>query len=156
MRRFAWRLQRVLDIKTKQEQTERTRLFAITEKLAQTRGELLMQKRMLNNMIRDLAELPAKKRLSEQEFFLKCSKTNDELIEKLKNAVAELGTQQKEKITEVLKLKQFKEGLEKLRAEAKQEFITQQERLEQKQADEMTAIGFSRKILRKEKIKNSN
>ncbi|MFC1677643.1 hypothetical protein ACFL3G_11360 [Planctomycetota bacterium] len=156
MRRFAWRLQRVLDIKTKQEQTERARLFAITEKLAQTRGELLMQKRILKNMIRDLAKLPAKKRLAEQEFFLKCSKINDQLIEKLKNTVTELETQQKEKIADVLKLKQFKEGLEKLRAEAKQEFITQQEKLEQKRSDEMTAIGFSRKILRKEKINNSN
>ena len=86
---------------------------------------------------------------------MKSSKKNDELIEKLKNTVTELETQQKEKIADVLKLKQYKEGLEKLRAEAKQEFITQQEKLEQKQADEMTAIGFSRKLLRKEKINNS-
>ena len=42
------------------------------------------------------------------------SSTNDELIKKLKAKERELQAQQRDKIVEVLKLKRFKEGLEKL------------------------------------------
>jgi hypothetical protein len=41
MKRFVWRLQRVLEIKKKEEQKTRAELFELTERLAQARGELL-------------------------------------------------------------------------------------------------------------------
>jgi flagellar FliJ protein len=148
MKRFAWRLQRLLDIKAKEEQIKRAELLGVTEKLAQTRGGLAMQKRLLKNIIDGLAEEPPAKRLARQELFLKSSVTNDELIEKLESRVRQLETQQKEKIAEVLKARRFKEGLEKLRVEAKSQFIKEQETLEQKEADEMAAIGFARKMTR--------
>ena len=154
MKRFVWRLQRVLDIKSKEEEIKRAELFAITEELARTRGELFTQKRMLKKLIDSLAEESPKKRLGKQEFFLRCSATTDELIKKLESKVNELGTRQREKIAEVLKIKRFKEGLEKLRVEAKMQFIKEQERLEQKDADEMTIMGFARKIMRRDKAGN--
>jgi len=147
MRRFVWRLQRVLDIKTKAEQAKRVELLELTEKLAQTRGELLMQKRILEDIIDGLAGEKPKKRLGQQEFFLKWAATNDELIKKLKGKNRELEAQQREKIVEVLKLKKFKEGLERLRDKAKMQFIKEQEKLEQKELDEGAIIGFTRKII---------
>lgn len=147
MKRFVWRLQRVLDIKAKQEQTKKAELVEITEKLAQTRSELLAQKRILENIINGLTEEHPKKRLSKQEFFLKCSATNDELIEKLQGRISELESQQREKIAEVLKLRRFREGLEKLRAKAKTRFIKEQEKLEQKESDEQATISFTRKMM---------
>jgi len=154
MRRFVWRLQRVLDIKTKAEQARRAELLELTEKLAQTRGELLMQKRILEDIIDGLAGKNPKKRLSQQEFFLKWAATNDELIEKLKEKERKLKLQQREKIAEVLKLKRFKEGLEKLRDKAKMQFITEQEKLEQKELDEGAMIGFARRIIQQNKGRN--
>ena len=147
MKRFAWRLQRVLDIKAKEEQIKRAELLGVTEKLAQARGGLAMQKRLLRNVIDGLAEEHPGKRLARQELFLKSSATDDELIEKLESRVGQLETEQKEKIAEVLKARRFKEGLENLRVEAKAEFIREQEKLDQKEADEMTTIGFARKII---------
>ena len=147
MRRFVWRLQRVLDIKTKAEQAKRVELLELTGKLAQTRGELLMQKRILEDIIDGLAGKKPKKRLGQQEFFLKWAATNDELIKKLKGKKRELEAQQREKIVEVLKLKKFKEGLERLRDKAKMQFIKEQEKLEQKELDEGAIIGFTRKII---------
>ena len=155
MKRFAWRLQRVLDIKAKEEQTKRAELFSITGKLAQVRGELLIQKRLLKNIINSLTKERPMRRLGKQEFFLRCSATNDELIRKLESKVNELETRQKGKIAEVLKVKRFKEGLNKLRVEAKTQFIKEQERLEQKDADEMTIMGFARKIMQQGKVGNS-
>ena len=149
MKRFAWRLQRVLDIKAKEEQTKRSELLAITEKLAQTQGQLLLQKRILDDIIADISGQKPGIRLSEQEFFLKCSATTNELIKELKNKVSVLETQQREKIAEVLKIRRFKEGLDRLRTEAKRQFINEQEKIEQKELDEGSAIVFARKIMNK-------
>jgi flagellar FliJ protein len=155
MKRFAWRLQRVLDIKRKEEQIKKAELLEITGELAQVRGKLLIQKRLLKNIIDSLTKEHPRIRLNKQEFFLRCSATNDELIKKLESEVKELETRQKGKIAEVLKVKRFKEGLNKLRVEAKTQFIKEQERLEQKDADEMTIMGFARKIVQQDKVDNS-
>jgi len=148
MKRFVWRLQRVLEVKTKEEQTKRAELLELTEKLAKTRGELLRQQRILEGIISEITGENPRKRLGEQEFFLKYSVTNDELIKKLKNKASDLESQQRKKIIEVLRAKRFKEGLEKLRAEAKSKFIKEQEKLEQKELDEGATISFARRNLK--------
>lgn len=148
MKRFAWRLQRVLDIKTKEEQTKKAELVRLTEKVAQTRSKLLTQKRILDNIIDDLTGQHPKKRLSKQEFFLRCSVTDDEIIKELKEKLSELESAKKQKIAEVLKAKRFKEGMEKLRAQAKTKFIKEQEKLEQKELDERATFRFARKLIR--------
>ncbi len=156
MKRFAWRLQRVFDIKTKEEQAKRAELLELTGKLAQVRGELLTQQRILEDIIDGLTRKDAQKRLGEQEFFLKCSTTNDEQIKKLKDKECELESQQRKKIREVLKVRRFKKSLERLRAEAKREFIKSAEKLEQKELDEGATISFARKIMQQEKIKTAD
>ncbi len=145
MKRFVWRLQRVLDIRKKEEQKARAELLELTERLAQTRGELLMQQKMLEDIINVLTGENPKKRLGKQEFFLKFSAASDEQIKKLEDKVKELESQQRDKIAEVLKLRRFKEGLEKLRTEAKMRFIKEQEKLEQKQLDEGATVSFVRR-----------
>jgi len=140
-------LQRVLDIKRKAEQIKRAELLELTEKLAQTRGGLLTQKRILEDIISEIAGKKPKRRLGQQEFFLKWAATNDELIKKLKGKERRLQSEQRGKIVEVLKLKRFNEGLERLREKAKMQFIKEQEKLEQKELDEGAAIGFARKII---------
>ena len=150
MKKFVWRLQRVLDIKKKEEQKKQSELLSITERLAHVRGELLVRKKILENIIDGLAKENPAKRLEKQEFFLRCSTTNDEVIRKLENKINELETQQREKKAEVLKLKRFNKSLEKLRTEAKMQFIKEQDRLEQKEADEMSTIRFARNIISQE------
>jgi len=146
MKRFAWRLQRVLDIKKKEEQKKRAELLELMERVAQIRGELLTQQKILEDIINGLTGENHKKRLGEQEFFLRYSATSDEQIKKLKNKLSELESRQREKIAEVLKIRRFKEGLEKLRVEAKIQFIKEQEKLEQKQLDEGAIVSFVRKV----------
>jgi flagellar FliJ protein len=146
MTRFVWRLQRVLDIRKKEEQKARAELLELTERLAQTRGELLIQQKMLEDIINGLTGENPKKRLGRQEFFLKFSAASDEQIKKLEDKVNELESQQRDKIAEVLKLRRLKEGMEKLRTEAKMQFIKEQEKLEQKQLDEGATVSFVRKV----------
>lgn len=145
MKRFVWRLQRVLDIRTKEEQKAKSELLKLTEKLAETRSELLAWRKRLEEIINGLVVENPKQRLGKQEFFLRYSTTSDEQIERLENRVKELESEQRDKIAEVLKLRRFKEGLEKLRAEAKMRFVKEQEKLEQHQLDERATVSFVRK-----------
>ncbi len=147
MKRFVWRLQRILEIETKKEQKIRSELLELTEKLAETRGTLLTQQMILKEIMAGLAGENPKKRLGRQEFFLKFSGTSDERIEKLKEKMSALESQQREKIAELLKVRRFKEGLEKLRAEAKTQFMKEQEKLEQKELDEMASVSFARNMI---------
>lgn len=155
MKRFAWKLQRLLDIKKKEEQAKRAELLAVTEQLAQLRGNLLMQKSLLKSLIRDLAKESPRDRLSKQELFLKSSATSDERIKELKKKVNEFKEKQEEKIAELLEVNRYKEGLNKLREKAKTEFIEEQEKLEQKEADEMSTISFARKMTPQGKFESS-
>jgi flagellar biosynthesis chaperone FliJ len=146
MKRFVWRLQRVLEIRAKEEQKARAELLKLTEKLAETQSELLIWRKMLEEIINGLAVGDPKERLGRQEFFLRYSVASDEQIKELKNRMKELESKQREKIAEVIKLKRFKEGLEKLRVEAKIQFIQEQEKLDQQQLDEAATVLFVRKI----------
>jgi len=147
MKRFVWRLQRVLEIKKKEEENKRSELLEITEKLAQTRAELITKQRIIDDIVTEISRENPKKRLCKQEFFLKFSATSNEKIKKLKNSISKLELQQREKIAEFLKVRRSKEGLERLRAEAKMCFIKEQEKLEQKELDEGATTSFARQMI---------
>lgn len=147
MKRFVWRLQRVLEIKQSELQMKKAELFKLTELLAVTRTALLNQQRILRQSIEEVAKNDTKDKLGQQRLLLISSRVNDEKIKQLKIKVEELQKKQKEKVAEFLKLKRFTEGLEKLREKAKQEYILQQEKLEQKEMDERASLSFARSML---------
>jgi flagellar export protein FliJ len=144
MKQFVWRLQKVLDVKGKEEQLRRTELFRLTERLAAKRGELLMRQRVLQDAMADIRADTSPQRVGVQELFLKYTAANDEQIRKLSDEVSTLEQEQKRKTAEVLAIRRFKKGLEKLREEARRRFIEEQEKLEQKTLDEMTTTAFAR------------
>jgi flagellar export protein FliJ len=143
MKQFVWRLQRVLEIRKKEEKKKRIELLQLTEKLAATRSELLLKKNILDDIIQNLSKENTKQRIAKQELFLTYAKTNNEYIKMLNKKVHELELQQKEKIEEVLKIRKLKDGLEKLKTEAKVQYIREQENYEQKEIDEGANISFA-------------
>jgi flagellar biosynthesis chaperone FliJ len=144
----------VLDVKAKQEQIKTQELFVITDKLAQTRSSLLAQQQMLRDILESIASESPKDRLEKQAFFLRNSAATDELIKKLKANIIELEAKQKEKVAEVMKLRRFKESLERLREQAQRKYIEAQEKLEQKQLDETATLSFARERRSSEQEKN--
>jgi len=144
MRRFVWRLQRVLDVKTKEEQIKRTELFRLTEQLAAKRGELLMRERTLQDLLDQIRKDSSPERWSAQELLLQRAAVDDQQIRRLKEEIAALEIRHREKTAEVLAVRRFKEGLEKLRAQAKEDYIREEERLEQRELDERTTITYAR------------
>ena len=147
MKKFEWRLQRVLDIRIMQEQKARSELFTITEQLAAFRTQLLLQKKILEDIINEMSRNNTKDRIFEQEFFLSNSAASNNKINKLKEKIKELELQQKQKIQDVLQLRKATEGMEKLRTEAKERYIKEQEIIEQKELDEESGILFVRNLI---------
>jgi flagellar export protein FliJ len=145
MKRFVWRLQKVLDVKTKQEEIQRIELFRLTEKLTEKQSELLLCQRVLRDLIDGISRDRSSQRLTAQEFFLKQAATSDEQIRGLKNQVAELKARQKEKTAELLAVRRSKEGLERLRAQAREQFMREQDKLEQKELDDRSTMAFARR-----------
>jgi flagellar export protein FliJ len=145
MKRFVWRLQKVLDVRAKQEEIKRIELVRLTEKLAERQSELLMCQRVLQDIIDGISRDSSSRRLTAQEFFLKQAVTNDERIRALKKEIVELEVRQNEKTAELLAVRRSREALERLRAEAREQFIREQERLEQKELDDGSIMAFARK-----------
>jgi flagellar biosynthesis chaperone FliJ len=144
MKRFVWRLQRVLDVKTKQEQIKRNELFQLAEQLAATRGELLLRQRILQDLMTEIKGQEAPRRWNAQEFLLRHAEADDVEIRRLQEEIAALHVRHQQKTAEVLAVRRFKEGLERLREQAKEEYIREQEKAEQRESDERSTMAFVR------------
>jgi len=146
MKKFVWRLQKVLEINEKRQQAKKAELFKVTEKLALARANLLAQQRILQDLIEDVAKQNPAERLDKQQLLLKSTKKNDELIRKYEDKIRQLEMDQKQLIAEFLKIKRFTESLKNLREQDKHKFIIEQEKLEQKEMDEHTSMRFAARL----------
>ena len=144
MAKFVWRLQRVLEVKKKQEQAVRMEVLHLAEQVAQLRCQLLMQKQNLKNMLETVAETPPAERMNQQALVMNYAKGSQIRIKAMEDQVQALSVQKQEKTKELRVLKQTTEGLGRLKSNAKQQFIKDENRKEQKMADELTLAKHAR------------
>jgi flagellar FliJ protein len=147
VKRFRWKLQRLLDVKVKQENLKKAQLFALTQKIAEARQNLLMRQRKLRDMLAELAKKQGQERLRQQQIFLKAVTVADEQIKELKKQLQKLETQKKSLTSEMLELRKFRKSLERLREIAKEEYETEVKKFEQNQLDETSSTAFARTML---------
>jgi flagellar export protein FliJ len=148
MKKFLWRLQKVLDVNLKRQQAKRIELFKVSEKLVMARTNLLAQRRILQGLIENVAKKAITERMSHQELLLKSTKRNDELIKKYEDEIRRLELERKKLTEEFMKLRRSTKAMEKLREKNKQQFIAEQEKLEQKEMDEHTSMRFAGELIR--------
>jgi flagellar FliJ protein len=147
MKRFAWRLQRLLDVKTKQQDLLRTELMALGERIAHIRAGIMMHKAEIRNRLSELRHLPADQRPARQQMFLQFVHVLDSRIQSLERSAADLEEQRKKKIKELMEVRKNQKSLENLRLRAKETYHQQQEMAQQKDTDETSSISYARKIL---------
>ena len=145
MARFTWRLQKVLDVKDKLEQVKRAELLQIAEQIAETRAALLNQQRILREALDQITRLDPHARVGQQEFFLRHVSVNDEKIRQFKDRILELESSHRRKAAELMEVRRSKEALERLKEKARQRFVQEQERLEQKESDDRAGMAFVRR-----------
>ncbi|MDD5135146.1 MAG: flagellar FliJ family protein [Phycisphaerae bacterium] len=144
MKKFVWRAQKVLDVRKIEEQRKKNELLKIMENLTGKISLFVAKKALLREMLEKLNTQDLNKNFEQRRMFFRHLAVNDSAIEQLKKEIAALEAEQKEKIAELLKIRQYSQGLEKLRAQAKEKFYAEQEKVEQRQADEDAVMKYAR------------
>lgn len=147
MKRFNWRLQRFLDIKIKQEEVIRAELVSLTEQAVGIRGQIMIRKTTLRQLLRDLGEKDACERVGKQALFLRHAQVSEDAIRKLEFKLAKIEELRQQKIVEIMEMRKFRKGLENLRDKAKEEYDQEQSKIEQNDLDDKTSISYARKIM---------
>jgi len=146
MARFVWRLQRVLDIRQKEEQVLRSELMALSERMVVLRQEIMVIRARIHTALEKLSNKKTEERLSEQQLFMKYSEYSENEINSLRSKLSEVDKQRKEKMNEILKKRKEIKSLEKLRAKAKEEFLADAAHKEQNEFDEYANNKFGRQM----------
>jgi len=147
MARFVWRLQRVLDIRKKEEQTLRSELMVLSERMVVLRQEIMVIRARIRSALEELSYAKPAERLSSQQLFMKYSEYSENEINSLKSELSEVAARRKEKMNEILNIRQAIKALEKLRAKTKKEFLNELAHKEQNELDEYTGNKFGRKAV---------
>lgn len=144
MRKFKWRLQRILDIKIKEEKVLIAQLNEIVKNIAVSQTKLMTLKIQLNNILDEIGDKFSHRTLREHELYMKATEYNDQAIKKLMSEISRMKTEQNDKTVRLVELKRFREGLEKLRRNAENEFAVERNKLEQNESDDRVAVKFCR------------
>jgi flagellar export protein FliJ len=145
MARFVWRLQRVLDIREKEEQVLRSELMTLSERMVVLRQEIMVIRARIHTALEELSYKEPSERLSWQQLFMKYSEYSEIEIDSLRSELSNVDKQRKDKMNEIIEKRQLIKALEKLRAKAKEEFLAESAHKEQKELDEYTSNKFGRR-----------
>ncbi len=140
-------MERVLELKKKQEQKARIDLIALADSLAQSQAQLLYQQSRLRQLMEEISELSPSQRMRQQQLLLQSTAATDKAIEQLKGKIEELREKQRQKRQEFRELRKSNEAMEKLREKAKEQFLAEQEKLEQDGLDESATVSYARDML---------
>ncbi|HML75688.1 MAG TPA: flagellar export protein FliJ [Anaerohalosphaeraceae bacterium] len=147
MKRFVWRLQRLLDLKVRQHEMLRAELAALSEQAATVRAQILMLKAQIRGRLAEMRTLADNQRLEKQQMFLQFAHVLDTRMKALSDKLASLEQQRREKINQLLVIRKERKSLEKLRARAEEEYRKEQNRQEQRMTDEAGCISYARTLL---------
>ena len=147
MKKFRWRLQRLLDIREKQEEALRVELATLTEQTAALRGRILMEKAMLRSRLSELRQADAPERIAQQQMFMQYVAAIDAKIAGLQRDLNAMEQKRKERIEAIMTVRKFRKALERLRAQAEEAYRQQAEHAEQSEQDENANAAVARKML---------
>ncbi|MCK5000497.1 MAG: hypothetical protein KAS23_13225 [Anaerohalosphaera sp.] len=143
---FKWRLDRILEIKRKDEQLKRSEAADIAQKLEMTRKQLLDKQDSLKRLMDRINCQNPKERFQHQQIFINSSQADDNDIQIIKNSISALEQQKIQKIQEIIEAKSFVERLEKLRQKNYEQFLIEQNKIEQSELDENYNRRFTKAI----------
>ena len=147
MKTVRWRLQRLLDVRQKQEDALRTELVGLTEQAAALRGRILMEKAMLRSRLADLRHIATDQRVRSQKEYMTCESLVDARIAAHQHTLDTLEHKRKEKTEAMLTVRRLRMALERLRTQALNEYVYAMHCQEQKNQDETTGTAFARTML---------
>lgn len=145
--KFQWRLQRVLDIKQTEENTLKTELSALTEKKLSLKSKIMLINMKTNSMISNLSKLSLNQRLQRQSLTIEYSKQTQKEIAIIEKRIEEVVDKIETIKENLLEVRKYRKGLERLKEKAHEEFILDYEKKVQNEIDEITSITNARKTI---------
>ena len=145
MKRFKWRLQRVLDITEQRERALRAEIAALAGLIRAVRDEIRARHALVRRLLDDLGRRSLAERMAEQAVIMACAAAEKRILAALEARRAELQAQRDAKTQQYLATRAARRTLERLREEARRRFQAEMSRLEQKELDEAAHIAFARR-----------
>jgi flagellar biosynthesis chaperone FliJ len=147
MKRFSWPLQRLLDVTEQRERAQRAEMLALTRQMARLRQEAIVHRAGVRALIAEMGGMELIERLRRYVDFVRCCQAHDRQIEQLESHIAELTDQREQMMQVLMKTRKSRETLERLRQEARQEYLREQGKLEQAQFDETAHTAKARQMI---------
>ncbi len=147
MRRFRWRLQRVLDVTVQREKALRAELFGLSRRIVRLRQEIVRRRADLRSVLSDLAGRSFDERIARQEVFMRCAEAVEREIARLEADARDLQARRTERSQTFMRVRSSRQTLERMRREAFDQHTREQLKLEQKQFDESAQVSFARAAL---------
>jgi len=147
VKRFRWPLQRFLEVTAHREEALRAQLLNLSQEIVGLRQIILARQAVLRSLLAELAKEDLKKRFSKQQLFMNYVQNDQKQIRRLEQQLKELRTLRKQKNAQFLQIRSSRKTLERLREQAKDHYLREQLKLEQKQLDEVAHISFASKLL---------
>ncbi|MFA6132735.1 MAG: hypothetical protein WC869_01810 [Phycisphaerae bacterium] len=145
MKRFAWPLQRLLDVKIQKEQALRGELARLQQELAFVGGEIDRRLAALEKLARDLDGQELQDRLPRQQIFLRQLPVEQAVIDTLRAHGQALEAARAEKMAQLLKERMSRKTLEQLREKRLLQYQKELNAVEQKHLDEVAQGMHQRK-----------
>jgi hypothetical protein len=145
VKRFVWRLQRVLDITEQRESALRQELLALANQIIAVQQEILLRQAVVRGLLDDLGRRELIERMADQVVVLACAAAEERLLDRLRARQAALQAARSAKTDQFLRVRSTRRTLERLREEARLKYLREMDRQEQSQLDEAFHISFARK-----------
>ena len=147
MRRFQWRLQRLLDVTAQKENAARNELAALADRIARLARAVAEEKARLREVLADLAEQCIEDRFLHQPMLAACLRHRQARMDRIAAERDECERVKQEKTHELIRLRNSRQTLERMRDEARQRYLRDEAAREQRQLDEAAQVAFARSAI---------
>jgi Na+/phosphate symporter len=147
VKRFRWRLQRLLDVTARREQMLRWELLATAREMARVRVAIAVRQVTIRSTLARLATMTVDERLARQAAAMIGCAANEAQLTRLRSELGELEKKKAELLKKFMHERARHKTLDRLRSQALERHNREQGRLEQHQFDESAQTAKHRLLL---------
>jgi flagellar export protein FliJ len=145
MKKFHWRMQRLLDLKSQQEQALRAELMGLMQEMLNLRQRIISIQDRLRHMMDEVNKWPVEQRIGQQEAIMRCIESCECRIRALEEQLQETRQKRQVKSDELMQARASRQTLERMREDARRDYMRAELAKEQKQLDDGAQVTFTRK-----------
>jgi flagellar biosynthesis chaperone FliJ len=145
VKRFHWKLQRVLDVKQQRRRALQSDLFLLAQQVAQVREQTLERRTRLRVILEELGGRRLADRIAAQAVFMQFVGVEEAAIAALEARLADLEATRAEVRQRFLEVRAACRMLTRLREDAYREYLREVSRQEQKMLDESAHVAYARR-----------